>query len=134
MYQYWSLWTSLLFFPLGIYLYVSGYPKPLSILIIILSVVSTMHHTRPYNDGFDIDIMGSDYKDILRFLDIFIVFLLGAGLLYYFHNSCLFWLSIIVAIVIKSKVSSLYYSGEKSICHAFLHLYIIFALLYLSFK
>lgn len=121
-YDYWSLWTSILFFPLGCYLYsLPGYPKPVSILIIILGVVSTIHHTRSYED---------DYNDTIRWLDYIVALLLGGCLFYYYYDKVLFWVLGIIGFVIKTNIYSLCKTEEKSLIDALLHLYIICSLLY----
>jgi len=121
-YAYWSFWTSLLLFPLGCYLYsVPGYQKPISILVIILGVVSTLHHTRSYDD---------EYNDTIRWLDYIVALLLVGCLFYYYYDKVSFWVLGIIGFIIKTKVYSLCKTEEKSLIDALFHLYIICSLLY----
>ena len=119
--MYYSFFTSLLFFPVGLYLYtLEHFPKIIAVLVLGVSIISSFHHTRRYDE---------DYQDALQFLDLSLVGLLGASLVYYFKHYLWLWIMcffIVITKIILLQMTSVY---DQSLSHAFLHLLCGFSIL-----
>ena len=112
---YWSFFTSLLFI-IPCYLLKE---KKLKYLTLLLTIISTIHHTRSYNDKFD---------DIFQVIDQTIAIIFGLVVCYYFFSFRVFVL-LLLLLIFQIKIDNSNIEKSKSMYHACFHLVMIIFLI-----
>ena len=123
MFVYWSMFTSVLFFVMGFYLYHNErIPILISVCLMACGIVSTFHHARRYDEpGWE--------KDGIRSMDLGFVAILGGLLIYYYGKRGLLWTMVLGLVGFRIGIYCLDTCEEKTICHACMHLFVLAGIL-----
>lgn len=118
MFVYWSMFSSFIIFLVGLFFYhIHSFPLLLSVALMTCGMVSTLHHTRRYDEpGWE--------TDGLRVMDLTFVLVLALFLFYYYYTMPFMLCVLAVGLLgIRCGIDCLNTCQEKTVCHACMHLF-----------